>query len=218
MYAFLFLAIPAAAIWYVFSKKNRPAQTFILPALTGIFSATVYTIILKFIVTLNENVTDSYSDYISMITFRYGLIPVLIICTAFFLISKDTVEYKTDCFVPLALSFQEICTGYFVIGNQEKNSFFLLICLPALTASVYPGAAALLSKAAELFEKTTAGIAKTCLLVLSAMAMILMITVIQALWFFNRPDALYTILSAVLFAAGIFLTVFLKKNQESEEF
>jgi hypothetical protein len=50
------------------------------------------------------------------------------------------------------------------------------------------------------------------------MAMILMITVIQALWFFNRPDALYTILSAVLFSAGIFLTVFLKKNQESEEF
>lgn len=212
MYAFLFLAIPAAITWYVFSNKKRPAAAFILPAVTGIFAATAYTIILKFIVTLNENVTDSYSDYISMITFRYGLIPVLIISIAFFLISRDTTDYKADCFLPLTLSFQEICTCYFVIGNQEKNSFFLLICLPALTASVYSGAAVLLSKASEIFKKTTAGITKTSLLILSAMIIIFMIAVIQALWFFNKPDALYTILSAILFAAGILLNIFLKKK------
>lgn len=218
MYSFLLLAIPAGLLWYIFSDKKRKAVFSIIPIIAGIFTGTAYTFILKFVVTLNENVTDSAFSYINTINLRYNLLPVFIISTVFFFLSKDSIEYKVKSFIPLSLSFQEICTAYFVIGNQEKGSFFLLICLPALVCSTYLASGFLLEKAVNIFEKTSKAIIKSSALVLTSIILIALIPAVQSLWFFNKADFIYILSSIILFALTVAVTAFLyKKNTESSE-
>ncbi|MCR5217179.1 hypothetical protein [Treponema sp.] len=212
MHAFLFLAVPATVLWYIFSDRKRSPVSYIIPVTAGIFSATAYTIIIKFIVTLNEKITDSPAAYIAMLNTRYNLLPVLIICLAYFFISRDSLDFRAKSFVPLALSFEEICCSYFVIGNQEKGSFFLLICLPALIASSYLGAGALLEKAASTFTNNSKDIARTAAFSIAAVILISLVSVVQALWFFNKAAGVYTIFTILLFAAGILTAVLLREK------
>lgn len=75
-------------------------------------------------------------SFMSNFTFLFltiYFIPVVVVYAVFFLLTKDDVEFKLNCFFPLTVSFCSIFIPYMSVASSiDRFSFFAIFYRPAL--------------------------------------------------------------------------------------
>lgn len=130
MFLFSFLILPVFFVWYCFYKKNSK----IVPAiLIGIVCAVLLCLFLALFTFSHRIVPYSFSQNLTHLLLTQTVLPLLLPYLLFLLFSKDTLEYKTESFLPLSLSFFEIYLPFIIITTSEGlYSGFSLFIKPVL--------------------------------------------------------------------------------------
>ena len=149
LFTFLFFVIVVAGI--LITKKNR-AVTPVLFA--GILSAVLVCLFRMFFVFAHRVIIYSFWNNFFYIVMNQTLLPVLILCGLFFLISRDPPEYKLDGLFPLTASFYMVYLPFCIVSTSEGlYSAFSLFAKPVMFAAML----LMLSFSARQINKAAAG-------------------------------------------------------------
>ncbi|MCR4742103.1 MAG: hypothetical protein K5866_04440 [Treponema sp.] len=134
MLLYLLILMPLAFTFYCFLKKDK--QIFI-PALTGFMSAVLFCALKAFFTFTHRVVPYSFWENF-LFYFVKEIMPLIVIYALYFLLSKDTIEYKTKIFFSLICAFEIVFLPYTAISNAETRVYsgFDLFILPSLILSL----------------------------------------------------------------------------------
>ena len=141
MITFLLLLFPLALTLYCCWTKEKKD---IVPIFCGIMSAVVVCAFKVFFTYSHRIVPFSFSENFIYYLFRLSIFPVCVLYLFFFLIVKDTKEYKVKLFFPLISGFYTIYMPYYIISSSSAiysgYDLFLrpllylsLVCLAAIS-------------------------------------------------------------------------------------
>lgn len=130
MLLFLLLLMPLSLTAYCYNKSIRDVFPCIL---LGFFISLIFCGFKSFF--MYSHVVIYYSivrTFLSIFGFQI-LLPVVILYGVFFLVSHDSLLYKSGAFVPLVMSFYAIFLPYMVIsGTESVYSGFQILIKPLL--------------------------------------------------------------------------------------
>lgn len=140
MFLFLFLLLPFSLTLFLIKNGTRYSTSIFI----GIVSAVLICSFNLFFVTSSHVIHFSFKTNFINCLFKQLLLPVILLYGLFFIISRDTLEYKTKSFFPLICSFYSIYMPFFILkGHSVNYSFYELFCEALLfltmiaTVSVY---------------------------------------------------------------------------------
>lgn len=211
MYVFLFLALPSFIIWYALTHQKFEWKAFVPPALWGFFFALVLCAIQEFfMLPVISHSASALMTFLGILLKRY-LIPCALLCALFFMLSKDTWEYKCAALAPLLGAFMAVFMPYHVITG-ENSAAFNLIALPLLDCSVSVLIPVLASSALSAFEDHKKSSAIISLLLIPGALIIP--PLMETCFYFGRRPSVLIALSALIFAAGMAFCIIYKKRHE----
>lgn len=134
MLVFLLLLLPLAFIFYCFVKKD---YQIIIPAVIGLMSAVIFCAFKSFLTFSHRVVPYSFSQNFIFFLSKQ-LIPVLVLCAAFFVVSRDSFEYRFKSFFSLVCPFEIVYMPYFVISLTESTVYsnFGIFIYPLMVLSM----------------------------------------------------------------------------------
>lgn len=128
----LFTIILMPLVFMLYSIQHKEVK-IIMPAFIGVMTGILVTAFKVFFLYSHRVVPYSISANIIYLILRQSLLPAVLIYGLFFLISKDTREYKINFCFPLLLSFYMIYLPYSIISTSEGlYSFFSLFVKPVV--------------------------------------------------------------------------------------
>ena len=134
MLLYLLILLPLAFVFYCFLKKDK--QIFI-PAFTGFMSAVLFCAFKAFFSFTHRVVPYSFWENF-LYYFVKEILPLIVVYFLYFLLSKDSIEYKTKIFFSLICAFEIIFLPYTVISNAETRVYsgFDLFILPSIVLAL----------------------------------------------------------------------------------
>lgn len=115
MLSFLFLLLPLAFIFYCLVQKDKQ---ILIPFLIGLGFAIVACAFKAFFTFTHRVIPYSFGQNLGFYLSQNLILPI-ILCVAYFVISRDSVDYKVNCFFPLICSYFMIALPYGVIAGTE---------------------------------------------------------------------------------------------------
>lgn len=197
MYIYLCVLFPSVLILCFLYNKNFKMISLVA---TGIFSATIFCAIKAFFMFTHRLVPFSFLQNFSFYLTSLYLVPVIVVYAVFFLVSKDSLEYKFQAFLPLELSFYTIFFPYTVLSSSGPDySFFELFVRPTIAVSCFVSAGFLIFSV----SKTISDLPKTkslifmILRIIFALIFVCLPSVTDSLYAVNTNHALLVILSII---------------------
>lgn len=202
MYSFLFLSIPSVLVFYIFSNRKYSPRKFIIPFVSALTIAIIFTFIKFLFVAEIHNIRASlviHTLYLSRFTFT----PVVFFAALTFFLLKDDLEYKNEALTILLLTFYSIFLPFLTLRTGEKKSFFMMIANPLLFLSMI----IIINYAILTIKKGLAEKRRTLISIGSVVCVLalFMPPFIQAVWYFNTSLILLIALSVITTAAGAFM-------------
>ncbi|MCR4735371.1 MAG: hypothetical protein K5829_10260 [Treponema sp.] len=130
MFIFSFIYLPLLLVWFCFYYKSQK----LVPVISiGIIVAILVCACQAFFTFAHRVIPYNFSDNFLYLLFRQTLLPLVILYTVFCLVSRDEIQFKVDCFLPLTLSYYAIYLPYIIITTSEGlYSWFVLFFKPML--------------------------------------------------------------------------------------
>lgn len=122
MLMFLIMFLPLFLTVYCLKVRT---QKIIPVVLIGVLSSVLVVIFKMFFMLSHRVVLYSYSSNIIYCLIKETLLPVIILYTLYFIISKDNVEFKINTFLPLMLSFYSVYLPYCIISTTDSSTYSL---------------------------------------------------------------------------------------------
>lgn len=116
MLLFLILLMPAAFTAYAFIIKDRK---IILPSFAGLMTSVIVCACRFFFSYEHRLIYNSFSENFVYYLLKQSLLPLIIVCAVYALVSRDTLEYKCKNFFPLMCPFFAVYVPYSVITASE---------------------------------------------------------------------------------------------------
>ena len=202
MYLFLFFSIPIFSFWYLMRIKKFSFSQFIFPVILGFFISILFAFVRKFFIISNYCISYSIVSYIFHETFIWILFPAVLSFAVFFLLSKDSNQYKIDMIYALLASTFYVVLPYSVFSGFDKNSFFLLFIKPLLYIFVFLSIEFLVKQC--FYYISEGNKSKLLPLIILFFIMLFMEPAIEALWYFKSLFVLQIILSVFTLVFGLF--------------
>lgn len=132
LFSFLFLVLLLVS-YCMYTKNSKVVPVIVIGVLSAIFVCAFKTLFLFAHRVVPYNFINNYV-YLMV---RQSLLPVIILYCVFFVISKDSMEYKIEVFFPLELSFYAVFLPHIIISTSEGlYSGFSLFVKPLLFAAM----------------------------------------------------------------------------------
>ena len=134
MFIFSFMFLPLLITSFCLYYKSQK----VVPVITiGLVSAILVSAFQAFFTFAHRVIHYSFSGNYVYLLFRQALLPVVILFLIFFFVSKDTLQFKIEMFLPLELSFYAIFLPYTIITTSEGLfSWYALFFKPVLFGSM----------------------------------------------------------------------------------
>lgn len=116
MLSFLFLLLPLAFLLYCIDKKDKQ---ILIPALIGLACGIILCACRAFFSFSHRVIPYSFGQNLGYIAIQDLIMPV-VLCVAYYFISRDTWEYKVNCFFPLICSYFIVYLPYSVAAGTES--------------------------------------------------------------------------------------------------
>jgi len=152
MLIFLFILFPLALIIYcIWTKEKRD----IIPIFSGMMAAVLFCALKVFLTYAHRVVPYDFSENLVYFLLKISMLPILILYFAFFLMVKDSVEYKIKAFFPLISSFYAVYLPYFIVSASSSvySGYDLLLRPVIYLASICSCAISLKYLYKTFFEK-----------------------------------------------------------------
>lgn len=120
MLTFLIVLMPLSIVFYEFIK--REPKDF-MPLLIGLLSSSLYCALKAFFTFSHRVVPYSFGLNFIFLFMHQIFLPILIVYVLFFVISKDSIEFKVNSFFPLISSFYAVYLPYIVISANQSTVY-----------------------------------------------------------------------------------------------
>ena len=117
MLLFLILLLPCAFTAYSFYVKDKK---IILPSIAGFFTSVIICACRYFFSYEHRLIYSSFADNFVYFLLKQNLLPLIIVCALFVLITRDTWEFKIKNFFPFMCMFFAVYLPYCVITSSEN--------------------------------------------------------------------------------------------------
>lgn len=214
MYLFTIIAIPAFLMSWILSKTKQERLSFIPAILWGFLGSSLFCAIKAFFFISEYIQTASYLNEFIRLFLLESFLPCVILCGLFVLFSKDSVEYKINCFIPLVGSFYAVFVPYKIFSLTEPLSFFPLFVKPVLFISMVIFCAFIIQNIYSAYGSKSIG--KIILLSILLLANLCIPALMETWWYFGGKFYFYTPV-AVIYAVAAFIVYFLIKQQYAED-
>lgn len=133
MFTFTILLLPLAVAFYYFNSEKKHS---LLSICIGIITGFLVLAVKEFFTNSHRIIPYSYSSNFIFLLFAETFIPVVVLFGIYFLISKDSLEFKFGEFFPLTASFYIVYLPYLVISSPEAKTAFEIFAKPVLFLSM----------------------------------------------------------------------------------
>ena len=202
MFTFTILILPLAIAFYYFNSENKSNILFIT---IGVLTGALVTACKAFFSFSHRIIPYSFSDNFLFLLFKESLIPVVIIYAVFFLISKDSKDFKADAFFPLISSFYAVYLPYIIISSTVGKSIYPVFIKPLVFLSMFYTLAICVK---FIFGENTSPL-KIVISSLVALIYASVPAVLETIWLMNLGTILWVSCSAayilLTFAVSVFL-------------
>lgn len=213
MYLFMFIIIPAILVYSCIRAENK---IVLLLSLAGAFTGVLVSICTALFTYLHRvpdyNLFSNFFYY--LLTF-YAL-PMILLYSVYFFITKDSLEIRVKAFFPLTASFYAVFMPFMIIGSDNcLNSFFMLFAKPVLLISMLFVASRLLY---NIFDGSrNSNLSKILVNSLLFLMTLSLPALMESMWILNMAEILVYAISIVfgLFALGLF---FVESRREYKYF
>lgn len=204
MLTFLLLLLPLGFLLYCLEKKDKQ---ILIPALIGFACAIVLCAFRAFLSFSHRVIPYSFGSNFGYYVVQDIIMPV-ILCAAFYFVSKDSWEYKVNSFFPLMCSFYIIYLPFSVISRTETvvySGYDLFIKPVICLAMLYQLAASVKLFYEGIKEKY---VLKIFLNVVVILAYIIIPLILDTLYIMGYPFAMVLglsilyVVSSILFSVG----------------
>lgn len=155
MLFFLLIILPAALCYYCATQKDK---RFVMPLFFGIMTGILLCSFKFFFFYTHRIVYDKFIINVLYLFLNQMLLPCAILYGAFFVCSKDTLDYKGKFCYPLLLSFYAFYLPYSVITSAEGlYTFFSVFVKPVLFLVMINEFSYFVRKCISLYEDEQAG-------------------------------------------------------------
>lgn len=128
LFTFLSLIVLLVIVCMQIRKKELIPIVF-----SGVISALLVCAFRIFFLFAHRVVPYSFSENFAFLLFQQALLPIILLYGLFFLISRDSLEFKVEMFLPLTASFYMIYLPFCIISSAEGlYSAFGLFVKPCL--------------------------------------------------------------------------------------
>ncbi|MCQ2573847.1 MAG: hypothetical protein MJ182_08120 [Treponema sp.] len=133
MFTFSLLLFPLAlGIYFAETKKKSD----VILVITGSLTAFLIFALKEFLTLSHRIIPLSLGINFSYLFFRETFIPIVLLYGVFWILSKDSAEYKFLGFFPLVASFFTVFLPYNVITSPEAKTAFEILAKPVLYLSM----------------------------------------------------------------------------------
>ncbi|MCQ2582312.1 MAG: hypothetical protein MJ160_00250 [Treponema sp.] len=211
MLLFLVFLIPLLlTLYYFFSEKRN----FILVTTIGLVTSILVCLVRLFVFYSHRLIIDSFIQNYFFYLVRLAIIPIGLLYGVFFLLTRDTVEYKLKAFFPLVASFFAVYLPYYIISASGPSySGYDCFLRPALYAAMIVQLSYSINNLYKfVVEKDQKGIIISSVI---AAVYLLFPAAVDSSYMIGRGFGFAVILSIMFIAYPAFISVlkFLKKDE-----
>lgn len=204
MILFLCLLLPVSLVVFLMHNGGK----YIPAVFIGLISALIVCGVNAFFLTAQHIVVYSFKTNFLLYLIKNIFLPVIIVYTLFFLISKDSLDFKIKCFFPLLASFYAVYMPFYIMkGHAVNYSFFELFIQPALILTLISTLSVLIKNIAMY---KTNKVLITILSVISILFYMIVPALIQGFYVISSQTIVLTILSVVYIILPLTAFVFKK--------
>lgn len=206
MYAFLLLAIPCTLLFFLRSPLAE-GKSYWLAFCLGFFPALIWCIVDEFFI-FSIYHFGPYLDQVYLhILLRDTLIPTVLLCGPYFLISRRERSDRAFALLVLLAAFYMVYLPYGVVMGEERFSSFLIFVKPVLICAyiiMLPLCCVGLCRSLRTGKKPLAAVFTVGILGSPALP-----PLVESLWFLAYPRAYWLGTGAAMLAAAVILSIFL---------
>ena len=193
MYFFMLLLLPLILAAWCFYKRD----SHLIPVIfMGLITAVLVCGFRAFFLYSHRVIPFSFENNMWYLLLRQTLLPVVLLYSLFFIISKDTISYKVEALFPLLISFYLLYLPYTILSGMDHIvTTFPLFIKPVLFAVMIFS----LGLSAKHIEKTIKAkkYAFTVIWIVISLISIAVPSVLETMYIMDMSYFLILVLSAV---------------------
>ena len=205
MFTFSILLLPVVLAFY-FLESGKKENIILL--ITGSLSGILVFALKEFLTLSHRVVPLSFAENFIFLFMKECLIPLAVLYAIFWVISKDSREFKIQGFFPLITSFYSIYLPYLCITSPEANTVFIIVAKPVLYLSMIIS----VNNGIKMISQKKGSLALAVIIITSAL---IIPSLAESLFLISAPGLTYIILipiSIALSALDFLKQFFSKKN------
>lgn len=209
MYTFLLMAVPCLLLFFLQTPAATRAtrNSYWLAFCLGFFPAVAWCVIDEFFLFNALHFSRSLSEVYVHLLLKDILIPTILLCAPYFLISRRETENRAFALLVVLSAFYMAYMPYGVVTGKERFSFFLVFVKPLLTCChiiLLPVCCMGLCRSLKTGKKPLAAAFAVGMIVFPALP-----PLVEALWYLAYPRSTWLGIGAAMLAFAVILPIFL---------